>query len=134
MVSSQCLSCTNCCISHTHTHTHKHIPYNTTLDYQYGRQFAGSPTLSTMTSNSSPSLSSSMPESDQDYTGRLTGMHTHTHTHTQSDKTTLVGSLACTHTHTHAHTHTHIHTHTRTSHIHTHTRFSPVVLQIGHHH
>ena len=35
-------------------------------DYQYGRQFAGSPTLSTMTSNSSPSLTSSIPESERD--------------------------------------------------------------------
>ncbi|XP_064385358.1 segment polarity protein dishevelled homolog DVL-3-like isoform X2 [Halichondria panicea] len=36
-------------------------------DYQaYRRQFAGSPTLSTMTSNSSPSLTSSIPESERD--------------------------------------------------------------------
>ncbi len=37
-------------------------------DYQaYRRQFAGSPTLSTMTSNSSPSLTSSIPESEREY-------------------------------------------------------------------
>ena len=32
----------------------------------YGRPFTGSPTLSTMTSNSSPSLASSIPESERD--------------------------------------------------------------------
>ncbi len=34
-------------------------------NYQYGRPFTGSPTL-TMTSNSSPSLNSSIPESDRE--------------------------------------------------------------------
>lgn len=33
---------------------------------EYGRPFTGSPTLSTMTSNSSPSLASSIPESERD--------------------------------------------------------------------
>lgn len=37
--------------------------------YQYGRPFTGSPTLSTMTSNSSPSLNSSIPESDRKFSG-----------------------------------------------------------------
>lgn len=41
-------------------------------DYAYGRPFTGSPTLSTMTSNSSPSITSSMPEND------CTLSHTHT--------------------------------------------------------
>ena len=36
-----------------------------TGEYAYGRPFTGSPTLSTMTSNSSPSLTSSMPESER---------------------------------------------------------------------
>lgn len=40
-------------------------------DYAYGRPFTGSPTLSTMTSNSSPSVTSSVPESERE-AARLT--------------------------------------------------------------
>lgn len=36
-------------------------------EYGYGRPFTGSPTLSTMTSNSSPSLNSSNPETECEY-------------------------------------------------------------------
>ena len=42
-----------------------------TAEYSYGRPFTGSPTLSTMTSNSSPSVTSSVPESERE-AARLT--------------------------------------------------------------
>ena len=40
--------------------------FQLTFADDYARPFTGSPTLSTMTSNSSPSLASSIPESERD--------------------------------------------------------------------
>lgn len=57
-------------------------------EYAYGgRPFTGSPTLSTMTSNSSPSVSSSVPESE-----RMS--HTHTVILTYTVTHTLTGEAA----------------------------------------